>query len=321
MKKPKTRKKTRKQMRGGQHKKIALLFLTKAGIMHLSEWKTQGYENANIYIHPKIPGKNSDWNRWEVSNPVATKWGDCSIVEATLLLLRAALQESQNYYFVLCAEDSYPLVSFSVLQTNLLRQNKSMVQCLSKREKKSSQWWMLLRRDAEDLVTSPQLSTTIMTLKKKKTACDEYFLLNTLPQLHYDNRNTHYVKWIEEMVRGVVAKHPTTFRRLLSEDIARMRGCFFIRKTTPDFLPTPPLVGEEAWLIIHGTESPARTLPNQPIFILNLTDNAPPTSPHVVQIFSCVWNQVEPAKQGLVNYLTTKAGFQHVHVLEERARV
>jgi hypothetical protein len=314
------------QKRGGNPNKIALLFLTKDKIFHKNIWKQKGYENTNIYIHPKYPKQNGEWNRWEINRPVPTKWGDCSIVEATLLLLNQSLQCTKNQWFVLCSDDSYPLKTFHELQHYLQTQTLSHIQCLNPQEKKSSQWFTLTRKDAETLLMNPNLDRVLTNLKKTKKACDEYFLLNTLPHLNYVNRNMHYIKWITEINPSLVAKHPTIFQHILSTKDP-LENYFFIRKTTTQFTPIPIQPTGETILIIHGTSSPNRHSKewfgngnyssNLPLFFLNLTSSLPPNLPeNTIQIFSVVWNQVEPAKQSLVTYLKN-TGFTTVHVIEE----
>lgn len=306
-----------KNVKNKNKNKIALLFLTKMEIIHRQTWKEKGYDNANIYIHPKIPGQNEDWNIWEIINNIDTEWGNCNIVEATLLLLFGALSNKNTEWFILCSDDTYPLKTYEELNNYLNKQNKSQIKVINKKERKTSQWFMLKRIDVINLLFSQNLNKVLIKLQKEKKACDEFFLLNVLPKLIYKNNNGYYIKWIEDIINiSNIAKHPTIFNRLLPTD--NIDNSFFIRKTTASFSPIKIIPSGEAYLIIHGTNSPNRLYTtNLPIFFLNLVDNMPLFIPNTcIQIYSCIWSYSNLVKKKLMKYLID-IGFNSIILIDE----
>lgn len=98
--------------------KIALLFLTNDDILHFDKFVQYGYTTkGNVYVHPKFPDRVPDTLQQQttvLTNTVPTKWGDISIVRASLLLLAEAYRNEENEWFILCSWDSYPLKSYDI---------------------------------------------------------------------------------------------------------------------------------------------------------------------------------------------------------------
>jgi hypothetical protein len=112
--------------------KIAFCFLTIDNIHKLDVWEQffKGNEDKySIYIHPKNPENVSNkYKKNIIGNLVETKWGDVSLVRATLNLFKAAYQDPQNKMFVLVSDSCIPLNNFDFIYNELIvRKNKSNI--------------------------------------------------------------------------------------------------------------------------------------------------------------------------------------------------
>jgi len=91
--------------------KVAFLNLTYNSFNDNSTWKKffdQGNKDTfNFYIHPKKQG--GFFTEYHVPNPVPTAWGHFSLVEATIELMKAALEDEENEYFTLISDSHFPL--------------------------------------------------------------------------------------------------------------------------------------------------------------------------------------------------------------------
>jgi len=250
--------------------KIALLFLTYDNITHMGNRKLDEYlTNCNVYIHPKNESALNYLLRDKiVSEIIPTKWGDISIVIATLSLLMDAFQHPDNQWFCLCSQDVFPAVSFETAQAFLYEQSKSIFSTmpmppLEKRSHrhpaicKSQQWWAMNRRDVRTILDSLGLSggdkeklhsvrtnprfAEICRQIPPKVAMDEYFFLSALrwenSAYDYTDQMVCYTKWMDRWNLAWVSKHPTLFNRLLSVDkkAIETNHSIFIRKTLPTF--------------------------------------------------------------------------------------
>ena len=91
---------------------ISLLFLTYKNPYHDKAWiKYIKDPTFNIIIHPKYPELiNETWRPFLSSKLVPTNWGSDSIIMATLILLKQSLELHNSDWYILCSEDSYPLL-------------------------------------------------------------------------------------------------------------------------------------------------------------------------------------------------------------------
>ena len=287
-------------------KNISLLFLTYSNPIHKTELK-EFFENCNIYIHSKYPEKmDNDLKKFIIPNLIETKWGDKSIINATLELLKVSYKNTDNKWFILCSEDIYPLVSYDNLNSYLDSQTSSVFDVLDKRTNKTSQFWALKREDVKLILSNQYKYETIFRNIPRKTAYDELFFLPLLklinPDYNYTETKFCYVKWFD----GFIAKHPTVFNCLLQQDIDTIESnhSCFIRKTYPTFkntlCPKKPLT----ILITFGTESiknyekfitDFKDIAN--IFILSLLDSVDNKilTENCSQSYFVVWNDVKNA--------------------------
>ena len=92
--------------------KVAFLNLTINSFNQHKLWKTffnEGDINSfNLYIHPK-ERKSSIFSDYYVDNIVPTSWGHFSLVEATIELMKAGLEDQENEYFTLISDSHFPL--------------------------------------------------------------------------------------------------------------------------------------------------------------------------------------------------------------------
>ena len=109
-------------------KKIALCFLVTKNIINLDVWKKwwKGNEDKiNIYSHFSKKGSidQPELTKNRV-NPVPTKWGDISLVNAEKQLYRAAYKNKSNVSFVLISDSCVPVKSFNIVYKKLTKDVK-----------------------------------------------------------------------------------------------------------------------------------------------------------------------------------------------------
>ena len=122
--------------------KIAFLFLTIEDLNHEYLWKEyfKGNEKKyNIYCHPKEKNDvKSDWlKKYIINKNVETSWG--RTLNAIIELLKEALKNKDNEYFILLTESCVPVKSFTKFFNFLSKKkNKSFIEELniSKYDKK-----------------------------------------------------------------------------------------------------------------------------------------------------------------------------------------
>ena len=107
--------------------KIAFLFLCRKNILHPSIWKkyflSQDKSKYNIYIHPDVDENVSDdfFKEYEI---LEKKTKDHThTIESRISLLKQALKDEDNEFFVFISEDSVPLQSMEKLFLFLSNKN------------------------------------------------------------------------------------------------------------------------------------------------------------------------------------------------------
>jgi hypothetical protein len=287
-------------------KNISLLFLTYNNPIHKQALK-EFVDNCNIYIHPKYPDKiDNEFKPFIINNLIQTKWGDKSIIDATLELLKSAFNETNNQWFILCSEDMYPTVDYANLQSYLDSQSRSIFHVLDTNKNKTSQFWALKREDVQLILQNKPKYNDVFATIPRKSAFDELFFLSLLktvkPNYQFTNSMFCYVKWFD----GFIAKHPCTFNCLLQKDkdaIVANHSCF-IRKTYSTFKNQVCTNKPLNVLIIFGSESTNnydtfvsdfKDVAN--IFILSLVDNVTNKvlTDACAQTFYVVWNDLSNA--------------------------
>ena len=100
--------------------KIAFLFLTREGHHQPGIWEEYwvGHEDYTVYAHIADPEAHpGGWlERARIDDWRPTLWGSISLVRAQMALLRAALKDPANGFFVFCSESCVPVRPFRELQ-------------------------------------------------------------------------------------------------------------------------------------------------------------------------------------------------------------
>lgn len=203
-----------------------------------------------IYCHTKRKPTHPFWQQCHISRRIPTQWGTISLVEATLLLLKAAYQKPDNQYFVLVSDSCIPIVDFNCLYRNLFRVGKtwlhykrienriSRYQQLSLSIQSKISWsrfysqhqWMALRRSHVGLIL--QMSPLYLRGFHRVHAADEHYIVTLLElagklKTECLNQKITYCDWSDPK-----QSHPTEFKIITDKLVgtAQSRGCFFLRK-------------------------------------------------------------------------------------------
>lgn len=191
------------------NKKIAFLFLITDIINKEELWhdffKNVDVNKYSIYIHHKTNDQLKYFNRFKISDNVATQWGDISIVKASQLLLQTALTDTSNYKFIFVSGACIPIKKFDYIYDFLIKDNNSYFNTSTKVERnntimyKTFQWCILnmphahlIAHDTEEIqkytnLHAPDELYMLTTLYKKN---DENIVINTT----VDTYTTH-ARW------------------------------------------------------------------------------------------------------------------------------
>jgi hypothetical protein len=237
---------------------IAFLFLTYDDITHD---KTKKFiENHSVYVNAKNPQTIKGY----VISRHETSWAAKSIVDATIKMLENAYKNGHEWY-VLLAYDVYPLVTIDEFTQFLKFQTKSMFHVMKQHENewKASQWWILCRADVETILSRYREYDDYLTKVKytmnnetvKDAAWDELYFLSLLkyvnPAYVFLEHKTVYVEWLKNSKQS----HPVIYNKILHQDLEKMKGSFFLRKTTPTFTIEPVSLKKRLVIKIYGTET------------------------------------------------------------------
>ncbi|MBB5353725.1 hypothetical protein HNR46_003986 [Haloferula luteola] len=238
---------------------IAFLFLTRGEMNHPGIWQEYldvAGDHARIYAHTKsldsLPAGSFLLDA-QINERMPTAWGAFSLVEATLAMIRAALEDPAVTHVALVSESCVPVRPFSSLARSLRLDKRSrlamrsldQVRSWGNREKAlrlealsgipkdhawfQDQWMCLNRRDAL-IVSEKDWSPHF----KDVWAADECFFSTVLsasgrlPGEAIINRPITWTCW-----RG--GAHPQEFHQVLPRIAAEIMesGCYFARKFTP----------------------------------------------------------------------------------------
>ena len=327
--------------------KIALLFLTYKNPLHEDVWKQYiDDDNFNILIHPKYPKAiNSNWMPFLSSKIIETGWGSDSIIIATLILLKQALDLYDSEWYILCSEDSYPLLSSIDCRDYFNDKELSIFHPIDEdNPNKTSQWFALskidvlsiinnLRIDSNYNIQNNQLYNSIISNIPRKSAVDELFFIPFFKKINKNYKYAigliHYVKWVP----GYVSKHPTIFNKLLTSDKRAIiqNNPLFIRKTFPTFQYVTIHAKPYAVIITIGTENIGKInydnfldkiKDTHDLYLLLMVDSTENISyklkSQCIQAYSVVWNMVEQAHNKIISDNTSiDPHYQEVIILKE----
>jgi hypothetical protein len=239
---------------------VGFLFLTRANVNQPGIWEdylASAGDRARVYSHCKTPGElapDSFLRERQISTRVPTAWGSISLVEATLAMIREALDDTEITHFILVSESCVPVRPFSSLSRSLRLDARSRLAMhsletvrkwgnLEKARRLDAlegiapehawfqdQWMCLNREDA--LIVSEK---DWLPHFRNVWAADECFFSTVLsaagktPGMGLLNRQVTWTKW-----RG--GAHPQSFSQVLPRLAAEIAdsGCFFARKFGPD---------------------------------------------------------------------------------------
>lgn len=245
---------------------LAFLFLTYGNIVHEEAVHTL-VRDHRILLHPKYPDQVSPLFRPYIAQTVIpTTWGQPSIVQATIGMIREAYLDPSVQWFVLLSGDVYPMVTEPELRAFLSTQSNSIfhqTEAPVGATWKASQWWILNRRDVRTMVShwfgEPDSPVIPANPRGVLAAPDETYFLsllqNLVPAYVFTNMSPVYTQWLAHTIQ----KSPATFHQITDADLARIRsaGSLFLRKTSPAFLPVPKVAANTLVVVYVGTESGA----------------------------------------------------------------
>ena len=100
---------------------IAFMFLTIGDLKQEYYWKKL-FENVpknlyNIYVHNKEEVKSEWLQQYTLKDDekIDTHWGSITLVKATLILIKKALENKDNQRFILLSDSCLPFHSFDYI--------------------------------------------------------------------------------------------------------------------------------------------------------------------------------------------------------------
>ena len=239
--------------------KVAFLFLTRGehnlpGIWE--EYLRGGEGRYSIYAHAADPGGLGRGLIGDhlIDRQFRTRWGDVSLVEVTVALLRAALEDPANAKFVLVSESCVPVRPFPIAYSELVGDPRGIAKFWSYRDAvrvhpgraarvesvpgvpgeswySHRQWLALGRAHAGSLTDLPRFR-----MYRRCLAPDESYLLTELAcrgfaiEEEFRNSALTYTRRLRS-----TDPHPVTFSDVPAADAAEIAGsgCLFARKFAP----------------------------------------------------------------------------------------
>ena len=232
-----------------EDRKIAFLFMSR-NLMPLEDvwreffrWKANS-SHYSIYIHTHLNfhfPKTSFFHGMQLPQMEDAKWGNMGQVRGIKRLVRAAMEDPWNSWFLMMSESCIPLHPFSVFRSKLLGFNKSIVNAcdfgavsmetearwrpgldevgLRKSQwRKSATWFALVRPHAAVFVN--ELNTEHGW--DKVPCCDEHYLPTTLASHGLDNETTCSDGYAHVHWNSLSDAHPHTYTgEQISADLFR----------------------------------------------------------------------------------------------------
>jgi hypothetical protein len=227
--------------------KLAHLFLVRDNLNHEEIWQSffKGHEGQyNIYAHAKWPQQITSrlMQKHLISRHCETEHTKFSLVEAELEILKAAVQDESNQFFLLHSESCIPIRSFSIIYEQLFALKRSWIcyskQNINRRPKagvskehfyKSSQFFCLTRSHAQIVLNYLDISCW------KDCSCPDEHYIPTILSMHGClheclQRDLTFADWRR------VSISPATFHSMALGDLKLLQhsSSFFARKFAPD---------------------------------------------------------------------------------------
>jgi hypothetical protein len=209
---------------------------------------------ASIYVHPKWPEKVTTrlFRNRIVAELCPTRYGHVSVVQAELCLLRAAMSDEANQFFLLHSESCIPIRAFSQVYQQVFSLGRSWLNyhqgsmCRysqidgrlvpEKHFYKASQFFCLSRRHVERILADCDLAAW-----KDVQAPEEHFFTTVLAMsgalADCARRDLTFVDWRPSNAsRHESGWGPVNFHVLSPDDVANLQAtdCLFARKFAAD---------------------------------------------------------------------------------------
>ena len=249
---------------------FAFLFLTYDNFTH-PEIIWNFSKTENIYIHPKYPDRViPKFRPFIIDSLIETKWGELSIVDATINLLRESYSVEENIWFMLLSEDSYPLHSFDTFRTKFKKSSsgdKSFFHLINTNGDltKTSQWWILHRNDVKTIIENDSEYRKIISISKKSDGSyDEFYFLSLLRWINPNHQFIDKKVMYDDFQKGTIQRSPKIFNKFIKydENETKINDSFFIRKVTPEFTLKTHNTKSDLIVIYIGTETKQENLRN-----------------------------------------------------------
>ena len=237
--------------------KIALLLLTIDNPFFPDNIKDFLHENTKLYIHAKNPDNlDAYFKKYLIKKLIETKWGDMSLVNATVNMLEEAYEDCD--YFYLISGDTFIMnkpEAFDLSCFDFLKKYDNTDKTLHKTLHKTSQWWGLNKQDAKIIINTRNKYKNYFNNIKIDGAYDENYFLTVLNKevinYKYNLKKVMYVKWLD----NVIAKHPFIFNKLTECDLYLSRNSFFVRKCLTAFELKKTIVRDKLHIFYIGSET------------------------------------------------------------------
>jgi len=211
--------------------------------------------NYNIYIHPK--NKIDDkYTKYIIKDIVETSWGN--ILQAQINLLKAALKNKDNEYFMICSGDAYFVSNKKIIDNYNNKLSAFSYDITYRGYYKTATWWILNRKDAITIcLTENKYSYLFNNPKLLNGGLDENYFLTVLKKENknykFINRKYTYTRWSHY----IISKHPCLFNKLTQYDIndIKNQNVLFFRKILPTFSIKKYNIKKKLYVIFIGTET------------------------------------------------------------------
>ena len=234
-----------------QNKKIALCFLTYENLSQPNIWEDFINSKYNIYIHNKY-NFTGTFNKYCIRNKVKTKWGDISLVKATLNLFKEAFEKEENEYFILLSDKCIPLYNADTIYNKIKKLDNNLIlnynqhrhrydtlydkTFFNKNEFMKQNQWILLKRNTVKFFIENDYTHIF---GNSFMVPDEHYFINIINKfkIPFINRLITYVNWNEKSDLKKYKQLPKTYSKLTNkiiENILLKSDYLFMRKIGPE---------------------------------------------------------------------------------------
>ena len=202
--------------------KVAFCFLTYSGIEHNNLWKKffkNGDSNKySIFSHVKnVSKKTPKWIKKNMIPTIPTSWCGKNLPVAFINMLKKAIKDKDNKYFVLLSGSCIPLYNFDTTYKKILLNKKSLINFKERERNKikwywGSQWVILNRKTAKifiNLYAKPEGLKLINDIDKSfengfGSCPDEIYPINWFIKILGDPRKNSFKKLIKNKISTYV---------------------------------------------------------------------------------------------------------------------